>query len=125
MSARDSERVSTSFDIVTFDSPNPDDLASFWCAALDLVESEREDGDRWIALSTRGGARRIGIQRGETARGSVHLDLACGRQDFDAETARLVSLGATLLGPARHEPYGSIVNLADRDGNVFDLCAYQ
>jgi predicted enzyme related to lactoylglutathione lyase len=44
--------------------------------------------------------------------------------EFDAESARLVALGATALGPARHEPYGSIVNLADPDGNAFDLCAY-
>ena len=112
------------FDLVTLDSPAPDDLARFWAAALDLVEVEREDGDRWIVLGDTG-ARRIGIQRGTTTVGSVHLDLVCATDEFDAETARLLDLGALALDGPRHEPYGSIVNLTDPDGNPFDLCAYR
>ena len=46
------------------------------------------------------------------------------RAEFDAELERLVGLGATLVEPPRREPYGSIANLADPDGNPFDLCAY-
>lgn len=65
------------FDLVTLDSPSPDDLAKFWSAVLGMVETER-----------------------------------------------LAVLGATRLGPPRHEAYGSILNLADPDGNPFDLCAY-
>jgi predicted enzyme related to lactoylglutathione lyase len=55
----------------------------------------------------------------------MHLDLACLTDDFDTERARLVGLGARLLAPPRIEPYGSIANLADPDGNPFDLCAYR
>jgi len=33
-------------------------------------------------------------------------------------------LGARLQGEPRHEPYGSIVNLIDPEGYIFDLCAY-
>ncbi len=33
-------------------------------------------------------------------------------------------LGARLVAPPRREPYGSIANLCDPDGNPFDLCAY-
>ena len=112
------------FDLVTFDSPDTDALAAFWSAALDLVESEREDVDRWFVLSGRDGARRIGIQRGATRAGSVHLDIACDPADFPAELERLTALGARLLEPVRVEPYGNIANLADPDGNPFDLCAY-
>lgn len=89
-----------------------------------MVETEREDGDRWIVLSTSDGVRRLGIQRGATAPGSAHLDLACRGVEFDAELQRLNDLGARLESPPRHEPYGSIANLSDPDGNPFDLCAY-
>ncbi len=114
-----------SFDLVTLDSPSPDGAAAFWCAALSLTETEREDEDRWIVLSDRDGVRRLGLQRGNTRPGTVHLDLACAVGEFDSEHARLVGLGAIELRPPRHEPYGSIVNLTDPDGNAFDLCAYR
>ena len=113
-----------SFDLVTLDSPRPNDAATFWSAALGLHESEREDGDRWIVLSDAQGVRRIGLQRGGARPGTVHLDLSCGVREFDAEMQRLLQLGAVEIGPARHESYGSIVNLSDPDGNLFDLCAY-
>jgi predicted enzyme related to lactoylglutathione lyase len=116
--------VPASFDLVTLDSPQPDRAASFWSAVLSLHETEREDVDRWIVLSDSAGARRIGIQRGSARPGGVHLDLACAPHEFDRELARLVACGAVELGPARMAEYGSIVNLADPDGNPFDLCAY-
>ncbi len=119
------------FDLVTLNSPVPDTAASFWAAALGLAETEREDGDRWIVLGEPGepgelgGRRRIGLQRGTVEAGTVHLDLVCEPHEFDAEVARLAGLGAHLLRPARREPYGSIANFADPDGNPFDLCAYR
>ena len=112
------------FDLVTIDSPDTDALAAFWSAALDLHEVEREDANRWIVLADADGARRLGIQRGATRPGSVHLDLSCRPDEFDAELDRLIELGAAQLHEPRREPYGSIVNLADPDGNPFDLCAY-
>ena len=116
--------MSAVFDLVTLDSPDTVALASFWAEALDLHEVEREDVDRWIVLADGDGCRRIGLQRGTTRTGSVHLDIACERDSFDAELGRLISLGATAHGEPRREPYGSIVNLSDPDGNRFDLCAY-
>lgn len=120
-----SRDVATRFDLVTIDSPDTERLASFWRAALHLHESQREDGDRWIVLSSADGVRRIGLQRGVHRPGGTHLDLACEPDEFDAEHARLLTLGAVELAPPRHEPYGSIVHLADPDGNAFDLCAYR
>lgn len=116
--------MSSRFDLVTIDSPDTERLAGFWAAALDLHESEREDGDRWIVLSSADGVRRLGFQRGLHRTGGTHLDIVCDLADFHTEHARLVALGARELGAARHEAYGSIVNLVDPDGNVFDLCAY-
>ncbi len=112
------------FDLVTFDVERPDDAAAFWSAALGLVEVQREDGDRWIVLGEVGGGRRIGLQRGGARPGGVHLDLECDVAGFDAEVARLVGLGARLASPVRVEPYGSIANLIDPFGYLFDLCAY-
>lgn len=112
------------FDLVTIDTPDTGRLAAFWAAALGLAESEREDVDRWVVLSSGDGVRRLGLQRGPHRPGGAHLDLACDRSEFDAEVARLGGLGARLLHPVRREPYGAIANLADPDGNLFDLCAY-
>jgi predicted enzyme related to lactoylglutathione lyase len=112
------------FDLVTLDVADPERMAAFWCAALDLHETEREDGDRWIVLSSADGTPRLGLQRGTPIRGSIHLDLACSPEEFDDEVTRLVSLGATTTRSPRIEDYGSIANLADPEGNPFDLCAY-
>ena len=116
--------TATQFDLVTIDSPDTDRLAAFWSAVLDLHEVEREDVDRWIVLADRAGVRRLGIQRGAVRAGTMHLDLACAPASFEAELDRLSGLGAQRLADPRREPYGSIVNLADPDGNPFDLCAY-
>ena len=116
--------MATRFDLVTIDSPDTERLAAFWSAVLGLVETEREDGDRWIVLSEApGGPRRLGFQRGVHRPGGTHLDLDCEPREFEAEVARLRSLGAEVLA-VRHESYGHIANLSDPDGNVFDLCAY-
>ena len=112
------------FDLVTIDTPGTDRLAAFYSAALGLMEVEREDGDRWVVLADPTGERRLGFQRGVHRPGGIHLDLACDPTVFAAEVERLVALGASLVRPVRVEPYGSIANLADPDGNPFDLCAY-
>jgi predicted enzyme related to lactoylglutathione lyase len=117
--------VPTRFDLVTLDSPDPDATARFWSGAAALHEVEREDVDRWIVLADSSGVRRLGIQRGVVTSGSIHLDLACAPTAFDDELTRLIGLGARLLADPRREPYGSIANLADPDGNAFDLCAYR
>jgi predicted enzyme related to lactoylglutathione lyase len=117
--------VAAVFDLVTIDSPRTEALAAFWSAVLDLREVEREDGDRWIVLADVDGVRRLGLQRGPVRPGSLHLDLACSPDEFDDELNRILIIGAAQLSEPRREPYGSIANLADPDGNPFDLCAYR
>ncbi len=116
--------MSARFDLVTIDVADPALMTAFWSAALDLIETEREDVDRWVVLSSRAGVRRIGLQRGTPRRGSVHLDLTCEVEAFEAELTRLLQLGGSLESPVRIEPYGSIANCSDPEGNLFDLCAY-
>ena len=112
------------FDLVTIDTPDTNRLGAFWSAVLGLVAVEREDGDRWLVLADPDGTRRLGLQRGTHRRGGVHLDLVCSPADFDDELVRVTGLGARPVEPPRREPYGRIANLADPDGNPFDLCAY-
>ena len=111
------------FDLVTFDAPDTGRLAEFWSAALGLSEVEREDGDRWVVLGDPDGMRRICLQRGTAAPGTVHLDLACRPTEFEHELDRLVGLGAAIVD-VRTEPYGRIANLTDPVGYTFDVCAY-
>ena len=117
--------MSARFDLITIDTADTECLATFWCAALVLHESQREDHGRWIVLSTADGTRRIGLQRGAHRPGGPHVDLVCDSVEFDVERLRLIGLGAVEQQPPRDEPYGAIVNLADPDGNLFDLCAYK
>lgn len=111
-------------DLVTFDVPEPDVSARFWCAVLGAEVTEREDDGRWVAISAGPHRGRLGFQRGEVRQGGLHLDLSCTRADIAAEVDRLVAAGATLIGPVRVEPYGLIANLRCPDGYVFDVCAY-
>ena len=111
------------WDLVTINGDTTK-LGEFWSQALDLIELERENIDRWVVYGTHAGTRILGFQRGRQQAGCIHLDLRCAPEDFVAEVARLLSLGARLTGGVRHEPYGSIANLADPQGNLFDLCAY-
>jgi predicted enzyme related to lactoylglutathione lyase len=111
-------------DLVTFDVPEPDVSARFWCAVLAAEITEREDEGRWVAVSGGSLRGRLGFQRGEVRPGGVHLDLSCAASDLDAEVERLLAAGAVLLRPARRESYGVIVNMACPDGYAFDVCAY-
>jgi predicted enzyme related to lactoylglutathione lyase len=126
----------TRFDIVTLDARHAPTLVAFWAAALGLHVSETEDDGRWTVLSDAEGIRRLGIQRIADLQFSVpefvgpgkpriHLDVVCDVPEFLDEVERLVTLGATRLRPDRQETYGSIATMADPEGNVFDLCAYQ
>ncbi len=112
------------FDLVTVNAHDTTLCVKFWCTALDLIELEREDVDRWIVLGNRDGTRRLGVQRGKPTAGSIHLDLVCAPVDFDSEVTKLIALGATLASPTRRESYGSIANMIDPDGYLFDVNAY-
>jgi hypothetical protein len=109
---------------VTFDAADPDKLADFWAAALGYVKQPPPEGhdswesflasigvpeEKWDSASAvvdpEGRLPRLFFQRvpePKVAKNRVHLDVNCGvgvpaadrRGVVDAETERLVSLGA-------------------------------
>jgi hypothetical protein len=119
---------------VVFDCPHPASLARFWAAALDDYQVAPYDEAELARLRSKGiedpeddplvvveagpGTRpRLLFQlvpEPKTVKNRVHLDLAC--TNLNAETDRLVALGASVLG--RHDGW---VTLADPAGNEFCL----
>jgi predicted enzyme related to lactoylglutathione lyase len=116
---------------VVVDSGHPAALARFWAAVLDGYEIAPYDEAEIARLRATGindieddpgvmvegpvGAPRLCFQRvpePKTVKNRVHLDLRA--DDLDAEVARLVALGATLLSREAHW-----TTLLDPEGNEF------
>ncbi|MGC9666870.1 VOC family protein [Planosporangium sp. 12N6] len=104
--------------MVTIDCADPQSLAAFWSAAAGY----RVVADHGIFVQLapeNGGGLAIGLQRVPEPRAGknrVHLDFH--GDDREAEVARLVGLGATVLG--EHEVPGlRWTVLADPEGNEF------
>jgi predicted enzyme related to lactoylglutathione lyase len=107
---------------VTFTSSDPGRLADFWAGALGYTE--RRDGEEEVLLAPPDwGFPRFSFQRGR--RGPVvdddpvHLDLTTA--DMEAEVARLLPLGATVLWTIRAQQSGTTTwtTMRDPDGNRF------
>lgn len=120
---------------LVIDCLDPASLARFWAAALDDYEiapyDEAElarlralgvtgpEDDPTVMLEAGPGRPRLFLQRvpePKEAKNRLHLDLAC--EDPEAESDRLLALGATLVARAE-----DMVTLADPEGNEFDLMA--
>jgi hypothetical protein len=121
---------------VVFDCRRPAPLARFWAAVLDgydiapydEAEIERLRGigiddvedDPSVLVEASGIEPRLCFQlvpESKVVKNRVHLDLRC--DDLEAETARLVELGARVLTATGPQP--DWVVLADPDGNEFCL----
>jgi hypothetical protein len=123
---------------VVFDCVHPASLARFWASVLDgyevapyddaELERLREQGiddpedDPTVCLRGPAGAPGVWFQRvpeAKLVKNRVHLDLQVDLHaaDVDAETDRLVALGATVL--LRNGPGPGWVLLADPEGNEF------
>jgi hypothetical protein len=121
---------------IVFDCHRPSTLARFWAGALDgydiapyddaEIERLRSNGidsiedDPSVLVEARGVEPRFFFQlvpESKTVKNRVHLDLRC--DDIDAETARVVALGARVL--ATTDPTDDWVVLADPEGNEFCL----
>ena len=87
----------------------------------DSVESHKAFAEKhglpFALLADTDGSVRKGWGVGKT------LGLLPGRVTYviDPEHQKV---GARIVAAPRHEPYGSIVNLPDPQGNRFDRCAY-
>lgn len=96
-------------------------IAEFWANALDRVVNPGASED-FAAVATRDGSaptlmfHRVPEQK--TVKNRIHFDLRV--DDFDAEAARLIALGATQLTTLTDNG-GKWSKFADPDGNEFDL----
>ena len=121
---------------VVFDCRRPAPLARFWAAVLDgydvapyddaEIERLRSIGiddiedDPGVLVEAPGDEPRLYFQlvpESKVAKNRVHLDLRC--DDLEAETARLVGLGARVLTATG--PQEGWVVLTDPEGNEFCL----
>lgn len=123
---------------IVIDCHHPASLARFWAAAIDGYAVAPYDDEELARLRAAGiddpaddptvliegppGAPRLFCQlvpEAKVVKNRVHLDLVT--DDVDAEMARLLGLGATLI--ADHRPRGGLVVLGDPEGNELCLTA--
>lgn len=105
--------------MTTFDTLDARALAGWWARQVDGTVHDGSDGWFVIVTPAERGAGVLAFQRvpdPTPGKNRVHLDLTS--PDRDAEVARLLDDGATLV--ARHEHDGFVwAVLADPDGNQF------
>ena len=103
-----------------FDCRDPEALAAFWCAVLDLEITRRwqdAHGTGYVEVSTGDDQVLLFYPVGETkqAKNRVHLDLRAPGPQYD-EVARLVALGGRVVADDPDVPW---VVLQDPEGNEF------
>ena len=129
---------------LTFDCANPSLMTTFWAFALGYEsEPPPESFPTWLAywrhigvpedeldehdegsdslVDPAGVGPRIWFQivpEGKTVKNRMHLDVRVGRDNVEAELARLTAAGATFLHRGQQGPF-SWVTLADPEGNEF------
>jgi hypothetical protein len=120
--------VNNSLFALAFDCADAAALARFWADVLGRQVAGGATSERAVLLAGDGGASGASgppitfnkVPEPKTVKNRLHLDLISGT--FDAETERLLSLGARRLrdlqaGNARWTTF------ADIEGNEFDLIA--
>ena len=110
---------------ITFDCADPGALARFWgeVTGWDVHERDATPGHLEFAVGpqTAGGPQLYYVQVPEPkmSKNRIHLDLIPPDGDQETELARLVGLGASVVGD---QPAGvAWVILADPEGNEFCL----
>ena|ERR687890_92181 len=108
--------------MVTADCADPKALATFWATALDTAISG-DYGEFVMLAPPPAGGPVLGFQRVPEARAGknrLHLDLGAPAGGRAAEVARLVGLGATVLGERGGDAEGLVwTTLMDPEGNEF------
>ena len=95
--------------------------AAFWCGVLGYQAEPSSPGRYQSLLPADGNGVELLLQRvpePKTGKNRLHLDLRV--PDLEAETSRVVALGARLVTAEPIEEYGWVWHvLADPDGNEF------
>ena len=109
---------------LVIDTTDPQALAPFWTALLD-VEVEADIGDgQFLVLSKAADGLTLGFQRvpeSKQGKNRLHLDLIV--RDLEAATAEVESLGGRWLEPGTTRDLEGFRwrTMADPDGNEFDI----
>jgi predicted enzyme related to lactoylglutathione lyase len=108
--------------MVTTDCADPKELAAFWAATLETTVSGDYGEFVMLAPPPTGGPV-LGFQRvpeDRAGKNRLHLDLVVAEGGREAEVARLVGLGATVLGERGGDAEGFVwTTLTDPEGNEF------
>jgi hypothetical protein len=108
--------------MITTDCADPKGLATFWAAALSTTISGDYGAFVVLAPPPAGGpvlAFQL-VPEGRTGKNRLHLDLVAPPGERDAEVARLMELGATVLGERGGDAEGLVwTTLTDPEGNEF------
>ncbi|MBY8877997.1 VOC family protein [Actinacidiphila acidipaludis] len=106
---------------VTLDCADAYTLASFWAQVVDgrLADDDRP-GDPEAVVSSAGVTLLfITVPESKTVKNRVHLDLQPQDRGRDEEVARLLDLGARIVGDLRRPDGTGWVTMADPEGNEF------
>jgi catechol 2,3-dioxygenase-like lactoylglutathione lyase family enzyme len=117
--------MSNSLFAVAFDCADAAALARFWADVLGRQVAEGSTAEHAVVLAGGGGTSGPPITFNKVpeqkmVKNRLHLDLISGT--FDAETERLLSLGAQRLRDLRGDK-ARWTTFADIEGNEFDLIA--
>ncbi len=112
---------------ITLDCHDAAELASFWSAVFEQPLDAEPEPNRFFASmgrSTPGAGTTmmfIAVPEGKTAKNRMHLDLQA--DDREAEVARLIALGATLVHD-KDEWDTRWSTLTDPEGNEFCVATH-
>jgi predicted enzyme related to lactoylglutathione lyase len=109
---------------LVIDTADPQRLAPFWCALLEVSVAETIGDGQFVVLSRAKDGLTVGFQQVpdvKTGKNRLHLDLIV--DDLDIATAEIEALGGRWLEPGQtRELEGFRWRLmADPDGNEFDI----
>ena len=106
---------------VTFDAHDAYAQAQFWTQVLGVVMSPDDEPGDPEALVRSPGADLLFVEApdAKSVKNRAHLDLMPEDRTRDAEVARLLALGATLVADLRRDDGTGWATLADPEGNEF------
>jgi catechol 2,3-dioxygenase-like lactoylglutathione lyase family enzyme len=117
-------RMNLRWDAVTLDCRDPQTLAAFWCALLDV--EVRGTWEQYVGLHPmRPGQPRLSCSTDDPrpAKNTLHLDLHVPSvAELPAAVERAIGLGARLV-EEHNEDGASWRTMADPEGNLFCLVA--
>jgi hypothetical protein len=111
-----------SIGMVTVDCADPAALSGFWSAALDTTVAADYEGEFIMLAPPPRGGPLLAFQRvpePRTGKNRLHLDLGAPAGGRHAEVARLVQLGAAVLGERGDPAVFAWTTLTDPEGNEF------